>query len=161
MITAAIDPGKHGLGVAVFRGEDLIWAGFVRIAEELHGPHHLAAHLDRVLVAKIGFKINLAVVEVPQTYTLKHQKGRQQDLVDVALVAGAVGHALHRLGAEVRYPLPAEWKGQLPKEVTATRVMTALSPLEHTFIEQTPRRLLHNVLDAIHLGLRTFTDRRA
>jgi hypothetical protein len=65
---------------------------------------------------------------------------------------GGLAYAF-RTAAQCVY-LPAEWKGQAPKEVIHTRTVGRLSPEEQSRISCRRRSLMHNVLDATALGLR-------
>src|SRR5690606_34499634 len=71
-----------------------------------------------------------AVIESPQVYAASKSKGNPNDLVDVALAAGAWAGEAARLGAEVKMVAPREWKGQLSKVVTRERARAVLAPAE-------------------------------
>jgi hypothetical protein len=48
---------------------------------------------------------------------------------------------------------PSAWKGQVPKSVHHARILAALSYEEQSRIPKLPTSKLHNVLDAVALGL--------
>lgn len=95
------------------------------------------------------------VVEIPKIRQRGSGKGDPNDLIDVAGVAAmCVANLKNSIGAFVAWaPLPEEWKGQLPKEISLSRVQEKLSKAEKDTVEETPPGLMHNVIDAIHLGL--------
>lgn len=91
------------------------------------------------------------VLEVPQVYHQRFQKGDQSDLIEVAGVAGALSSVL---AADRHYGyLPRQWKGQVPKEIHNARVLSKLSGSETANIQPCAASLRHNVLDGIGLGL--------
>ncbi len=91
------------------------------------------------------------VLEVPQVYRQGLQKGDPADLIELAGVDGALA-ALITAGKTTGY-LPQRWKGQVPKEIHHKRILAKLSETEKAAIEPTPASLLHNVYDAIGIGL--------
>jgi hypothetical protein len=94
------------------------------------------------------------VTEIPQVYKRGSGTGDPNDLVDLAGVVGAlVGGIRARMESArvVWSPVPREWKGQLPKEVTQARVDAELSDGEKARIKWSGEK--HNIYDAIHLGL--------
>ena len=82
------------------------------------------------------------------------QVGDPNDLVDVALVAGACAGLLP---AKVAFVKPRRWKGTAPKRVTNRRTREVLTSEEvHVYtvaMTAVPAGLRHNVLDAIGIGL--------
>lgn len=150
----AIDPGKNAAGWALFDPFGVLLA-----AGHLKRPDW-ATHGIRHLIALYGH-LQCAVIEKPQAYQIQHQKGDQQDLIDLGVMVGKAAGELEN-GCPVSLVLPKEWKGQIPKEVTKARVDGELIDAEKKRIKW-PKAdgERHNVYDAIHLGLRTFTKRKA
>lgn len=99
-------------------------------------------------------KYDRIVIERPQVYRASQSKVDPNDLITLALVAG-----LYWGQAEdpVEFVLPAEWKGQVPKDVCWNRVKKTLPKSELAKVEfwlkDTPESLAHNVRDAIGIGL--------
>lgn len=95
------------------------------------------------------------VVEIPTIRQRGSGKGDPNDLIDVAGVAASCVQCFKSTaGAWCAWaPLPEQWKGQLPKEVSANRALGKLTEAEKLRIEKVNPGLLHNVYDAIHLGL--------
>jgi hypothetical protein len=63
---------------------------------------------------------DLVVIEKPQIYQGHLQKGDPNDLIDLAVLVGAIiGHVS---ATKILLPLPAEWKGQVPKDIHHRRI---------------------------------------
>jgi hypothetical protein len=92
-------------------------------------------------------------IEKPQVYTQSKLKGDPNDLITLALMAGATCAVLGKKTQVAEY-LPRQWKGQVPKEIMANRIAGKLSQTEHGVIEM-PRAksYRHNVWDAVGIGL--------
>lgn len=152
-VLVPLDPGVHGHGVAVFAEGVLAWAGYV--SGEGGSPHPLLETIQPIIVvADWGEMIDL-VIEEPQVYDTPKQKGRQRDIIRLAFVAGAVAGALTALGrvSNLQTVQPAQWKGNLPKSVVMERVIAELAEEEQQVIECPSSGVLHNVYDAIGIGL--------
>lgn len=147
MKVLAIDPGVKSLGWAAFAAGSLIRCG-------LHQADDVVDMIRLLQGRWSGMKPELAVIEVPQVYQQRRWKGDPNDLIDVALVAGAVAGALASAN-EVRFVRPREWKGQRPKEICNGLTMRTLTEGEREQVEtdETPRSKRHNVIDAVGLGL--------
>lgn len=111
-------------------------------------------YLDRVIdVRALLSEAGLLVIELPQVYPHRRQTD-PNDLVDVAGVAGAVTSALHeRAFSCVWSPVPRSWKGQIPKTVSEQRVKKFLTAHELDLVPALSRSEIHNVFDALHLGI--------
>lgn len=171
MILVSVDPGLRVCGVAVWgygdepEGIRLGSAFLARNPEKkARGAKAWAAMASEVSVGVANVLAryapsfaNSVVVECPQAYNPKFQKGDQNDLIELAAVAGAVQGKFYLnpfkgLEAHVSY-LPAQWKGQVPKEIHNRRVMESLTEAERNVIDECPPSLLHNVIDGIGIGL--------
>lgn len=89
------------------------------------------------------------VVEIPRIYPNGKGKGNPNDLISVTWIAG-------RLSAFCLSPIrvfPHDWKGQTPPEILERRILDLLSPEELRNIKSCPAGLMHNVTDAIGIGL--------
>lgn len=136
----AVDPGTNALGWALFGGKDLLEAGLLRgkdVQDILRDLPSLPAH-DNV------------IVEVPRIYP--RGPARPNDLIGLAVVAGA---AAARAPGDATFVFPHQWKGQVPKEIHHRRIFLQLadSELEKVRLRGVPKSLIHNVNDAIGLGL--------
>ena len=157
--TLAVDPGINATGWAIYNKNSklqacgLIQAKTVNVVES---------------IKKICYDLGLAweehmsgtrppelmVVEKMQVYRQGLAKGDPNDLIDLSILGGALWATMKPLGAS--FPVPSQWKGQVPKEVLIERVMKDLTKQEDTIlksdIELIPSSLRHNVYDAVCLG---------
>lgn len=164
----SIDPGKHACSIACWKDCQLNYAGMVNNPfKDSPGKERAEqwGNLGRMVAGVIATYLPKhfdtdpvsLIVEVPQIYPGVREED-PNDLIDLAGVLGAVICAAAY--STVRWsPFPREWKGQLPKEVTKTRVEKKLTDAEKTAIEWPKPRLRHNVYDAIHLGI-VYLDRQ-
>ena len=143
----AVDPGVHACGVAVFlRGGQLERAAYVTCAGG--GPVAVAGEVRDWFGSLVADRI---VIERPQVYIPRLMKGDPNDLINLAMVVGALLATLHGPGETV---LPASWKGQVPKDIMVNRIKKRLAPeeLARAMLPKT-KDLQHNVFDAIGIGL--------
>lgn len=177
-----VDPGKNHCAFAVWKnaGRDLgelIYAGLARnpLAHKKPGSipnpeiwsacaSELVRRVNKLPESESDLSGSLSIVcEIPVIRQRGSSDADPNDLLDLAGVVGALvtGFKLSRGAVCVWAPKPEEWKGQLPKSVTKTRVDTWLSPVEKARMEKVPVGLQHNILDAIHLGLVYFKRSRS
>ncbi len=151
----SIDPGVHRTGWAWFDDERRLRdAGVVRASDI---PSAVAGSSRfRAFVAEGRANVDI-LIECPVIYPNVRAAGDPNDVLAVAIVAGAYGGALVQFGA-LAYVKPATWKGQTPKKVTHARAMGALDSDEFLVwcgrvspFAETNGRL--DVADAIALGL--------
>lgn len=145
----AIDPGLRATGYAFFRGGNLASCGLIRC--KLTERADIAAAIGRELALQFLRPLDAIIIEVPQVYQSRLMKGDPNDLVSIALVAGA---AL-QVPAKVRRAVsPHQWKGNTPKDVTCRRLLMALNEQERDILADAavPSSLRHNILDAIGIG---------
>lgn len=136
----AVDPGINGLGLAYFDTNLLVSARYVPNDKKTLLP-------ERIFALDLPDAWHCRVIELPKVYTASLQKGDPNDLIKLALVVGRL------TTANTVYLLPQDWKGQAPKEAVHERVFLRLSETEKGAIEPCPKSLLHNVFDAIGIGL--------
>jgi hypothetical protein len=74
-----------------------------------------------------------------------------QALIKLAINAGRWIEKMH--APIVRTVYPSQWKGQVPKKIHNGRVLAKLDQAELSLIPKLPETKLHNVIDAIGLGL--------
>ena len=141
----AIDPGRTS-GWAQFTAGKLSAAGTFR-------DHDYPAVWHR------GFDQTL-VLEIPRIYPHR-SKGDPNDIVDLALTVGEIRGHYRPLVTRVIETFPANWKGQVPKEIHHARVLRQLADDELRLLEGEKRKVSkthphgydHNMLDAVALGL--------
>lgn len=142
----AIDPGVD-TGWAYFRWN----SDFLRCG--LGDPRKLTFdHADPV---------ECVIIECPQVYSARLSKGDPNDLIKLAVRVGRYAEYFeHVHKAKLVLVLPAEWKGQLPKEVTEVRARESLCETERARVGVCMRDIAkskqHNVWDAISLGRTAF-----
>ncbi len=129
----AIDPGKHASGIAVFSNSLLTAAYYTN---------------DTSVLSWVD-PFTPVIVEIPQVYVVS--KGDPNDLIALAFAAGRIT----RMFSDAQTVRPAQWKGQLPKEVHHRRVTKALVDAEVQVIARSgaAKSKVHNVMDAVALGL--------
>lgn len=148
----AVDPGVRGCGIAYFRGPTLHFATYLRNpVEKGNGPTAWFGMADAVYFhfKELGYAVETFVLEVPQVYRVS--KGDPNDLIDLAGVGGAIG-ASFPLKRAIGYK-PREWKGTIKKEIHHPRILAQLSPAELECIAEKRKTYVHNVTDAIGIGL--------
>ncbi len=144
-----LDPGVKEAGVSLWEGTELAAAFLARGSDWRDTADEafrlIGEHVPRELVSVI-------VVEIPQIYAQRKLKGDPNDLITVALNAGAfVGHWDDDV--EIVEYHPHRWKGQVPKNIAIKRFKKRLSADERTRVEKAPATLMHNVWDSVGLGL--------
>lgn len=135
MILLAIDPGVN-TGFALFRNGYLSNCGIQK-------------DIDFFYFA------NTLVIEKPQIYRGRLQKGDPNDLITLAIQVGRYVERFSRVASRVELVLPATWKGQVPKEIHHPRIMNTLNETERPVIEavKCAKSLRHNIIDAVGLGI--------
>lgn len=144
----SVDPGVRDAGVAVWRSEGVLFeASLVRSDSWLSVARKIRDSLG-------GIDVEELVIERPQVYVASRSKGDPNDLITLALMAGAtVADVTNGRDISVVEYRPAQWKGQVPKHVMTQRTIRSLSDDERDRVQPCPRSLAHNVWDAIGLGL--------
>jgi hypothetical protein len=89
------------------------------------------------------------VVEIPRIYPTGKGKGDPNDLIQVAYVAGRISAGASR----VVKVYPYQWKGQVDQEILERRILERLTQWELREIPRLPKSTLHNVTDAVGIGL--------
>ena len=154
----AIDPGVNATGWTIMRDCRLQACGLLRakglnVVESMKKmcydlPIVWEEHMSGTRPPE------LMVIETPQIYQQRLSKGDPNDLMPLGIIGGALWATMNPLG--VSFPLPREWKGQVPKDVLIQRVVKELTKQEQTImqtdVERIPSHLRHNVYDAVCLG---------
>lgn len=159
----AIDPGLRCSGVAFFVNGKLERAFLARGSKAAGTQAWLdmakAIKQECIEYAEID-KFDELVLEFPQVYRSKYQKGDPNDLLQLAAVVGVI--AATGFYTKINYFLPREWKGQVTKEITEARVKKKLSKEELGRIELTKNKKLNtNIWDAIGIGIYYLNGSRA
>jgi hypothetical protein len=143
-----VDPGVKWCGISMFEDGNLASAQLLEFDSDFTVARQLEGLFFHEGISKV-------FCEKMQAYAPGQQKGDQQDLLSVNLVVGALKGVAetHVLGAPVHLIFPREWKGNVPKDVMLNRIMSKLSDEEKERIPKLPKSKLHNVIDAIGIGL--------
>jgi hypothetical protein len=141
----AIDPGKAGLGWAAFEGGRLIETGLIA-----NGSLSEAFRVLKEVCLK--HRPGDAVIEIPQVYQQRLQKGDPNDLITVAVIAGIAAAAFLPYGIEPQLVRPHKWKGSRPKAVDNQYTLSLLDEDEKSKLVKVSGKQ-HNVLDAVGIGL--------
>lgn len=147
-----VDPGKNTCGVALFVNETF-QVGALLSAES---TFDLACVIEEWwYTQRVRFclsKCDVLIVEGQQVYGgLGH--ANPNDLLPLAYLAGAVFARIQATNKQM--PLPRQWKGSLKKEIFTRRILSGLRKEELITLDEVacPKAKLHNVVDAIGLGL--------
>lgn len=155
----AIDPGVKATGWAIFERGQLKACGVARANKSLNQVESIREVVERVAIEweeymGFSYRPKLLVAERPQVYRQAQLKGDPNDLIPLAIIDGVIWERFKPEG--VSFPLPREWKGQVPKSVMANRILESLNKREletvKELLERTPSSLRHNGYDAIGLG---------
>lgn len=137
MIWTSIDPGCTG--VAYWNGRELVSCGVVEDVDAVSVQGHL-------------------VIEKPQIYRSSKNKKRvdPNDLITLAIQVGRyIERARHCGGSTV--VTPAQWKGQVAKEILVPRILGFLNEGERAIATRASlgiaRGKVHNMVEAIGIGL--------
>ncbi len=146
MIIVGIDPGLNSCGVAMYNTETDRW-----ILDTVHG-HPKMPLPQRVLNITAGVKhfvhsntsyVHVLVIERMQVYRGAGAKGDAADLIDLSVLCGTVLGAIYHSACYM--PVPAQWKGQVPKPIHHRRIRK-----EHPGI---PQGVSEDAMDAAGLAL--------
>jgi len=101
--------------------------------------------------------VSRLAIELPQVYSRHHQTAAKagtdpNDLIQLAAVVGALCNAFESVDTQIVY-LPAEWKGQVPKDIMHRRAAERLNAEEAACLPSLAKSKIHNVLDAVSIGL--------
>jgi hypothetical protein len=125
----AVDPGRDYYAAARFANSEVT---------------HVLMEVPGVFIHPPGQGL---VIEMPQVY--RTGQARLKDVTELAFSAGAIAARYENV---IRY-LPAEWKGQVPKNIHQARIMAALTQSERKILDGIKKKDLQHILDAIGLGL--------
>jgi hypothetical protein len=158
----SFDPGLREAGLAVFIEGRLAFACLVRNPEarKRDGPawRLMGREVFRVIYDNHIIKRNIwdstLASEIPQVY--QEGKSAGVDPSDLTNLSGVVGAVIGYLNPDQVFTyLPREWKGQIPKDKHQPRIISRLDKEETAVLNavRCPKGKLHNVVDAIGVGL--------
>lgn len=155
----AVDPGINGCGVAVFERQLLTRAFYCKNdCPKAQKDHYYRAAAMAAAVWDITVALKPCpqslIVEYPRVYRAGKGKGNPSDLLLLTAVGGALAVLAYRQGVpHIQTVEPEQWKGQLPKEISHARILATLTSQEKCNIVACAQSYMHNVLDAIGIGL--------
>lgn len=128
----SIDPGVRASGQAFWEGKKLVYVAY----DAPSGPSDYSP----------------LIIEKPQVYQGRAQKGNPNDLIDLAVEVGRI------IGiSEVAFEtvLPRQWKGAVKKEIMLKRILSKLDDDELLVIKNcgVSNSKAHNIIDAVGIGL--------
>lgn len=150
----AIDPGGKTTGVALF--VDGVLKASNKIQTPGADPRAMACAVKAWLIPTIYNPDldSIVVYERPQVYTFGKSKGDPNDLITVALFAGAI---VGRLNLNATSVLPGQWTGGLPKSTRVKNILESprtIRVLKRLSGEEVATLLLqHDAVDACGIGL--------
>jgi hypothetical protein len=162
----SVDPGLEGCGVAAWEGGRLVRAEYQRAfrnSVDVAGMHDWEIAAERVRLSFSGPRVTALVLERPQVYA-RRLSTDPADLITLALLDGALaaGFRTEREDLQVTTYLPSEHKGQIKKPkgardandyIIRNRALARLTDEEQLGIVQCAPGLMHNVWDAVWIGL--------
>lgn len=157
----SVDPGVHLFGAALWcRSVALEKVWVLCRAKLIPFEHDGDLSVPVAALKKWTGSINWDLaIELPQVYRRSRSKGRPSDLIDLAVVVGALASACP--GEATMYK-PAQWKGGVPKPARKSepypieeRCRRKLSEEEISHVELPGDwRKCMDVWDAVGIGLR-------
>jgi hypothetical protein len=151
--TLAIDPGKDHVGMALFKGVDIINLGYVKATNQYELAGKVALEFA-LWLGKSNTVVDILVLENQQIYGNGRGKGDPNDLLPLSFVCGAISATIpHR---QLLHPKAREWKGSVPKQIYTGRLLRYMSlHYEEHFkaLSQYNAKQLSDVVDAFGLGL--------
>jgi hypothetical protein len=157
----AVDPGLNATGWARFERGTLVACGLLT-ASHTETVANRARRMHSGLAGVVAHASPLLLlVEKPQVYPQRKQRGDPNDLIALAVVAGALLTSMPN--TDVALISPRQWKGTIPKErkltdyLVHTRILKVLCAGERRVYDyalaQHPESLRHNIADAVGIGL--------
>ena len=146
----SIDPGANA-GGAIFLNGVLVACGLVsRAANEIGGLEPLRHLPSSRFPSFQNARFDELVIELPRI--TKQTEGKDpNDLIKLAFGAGRYVERFPH--SSLRTVTPSEWKAGTPKRIHNARVIQCLAPDERALIPKLAAGLVHNIVDAIGIGL--------
>lgn len=119
-----IDPGVGATGLCLI-DNDFGSVSFQTVRTSGVQLMERALQISHAVRAMARRGLDLMVIEHMQVYRQSKQRGDPNDLIDIAFVAGVA--AAHGSAARYELPRPAQWKGNLTKEIHHSRLQAKLT----------------------------------
>ncbi len=142
MAFLSIDPGLRHTGWALWEGDRLVSCGLSRVEQKMTFSERVWAHVANV---PMSGKFEQRYCERMQA-RYGNARGDVQDLIDLNLLAGALGN---------EWVTVREWKGSMPRAVEQLRTWKALGDAERDRLPtlKTPNSVGHDVWSSVGIGL--------
>lgn len=153
----AIDPGVHSMAIAAFGDGGHLLDAWNEVVTGFYASNPVqgwGSPSVRLVNRLQRFVMNPRIVGERQVIYpgAKGLKTNPNDLLDLAMCSGAFYGALCvEMCSNLTLVEPAEWKAQVPKDITKKRIEGLLTPFEKDVIKKGGE--MHNVYDAIGIGL--------
>ena len=147
-ILVSIDPGIRACGVAGFEDRVLKWAEYVQ--SNYTGADNIKAAVkmsDCVRMKYCFYFVDHVISEVPVM-----RKGSPVPPADIMHLYGVVA-AIGSTQLDFETVQPSTWKGTVPKKIFLERILKCLTDEERQRLPKLPASKLHNVIDAVGIGL--------
>jgi hypothetical protein len=155
--TLSIDPGVHSMAWAFFDNKVLNSCDLIRVRNLKDLIAHTLCLIDTIVDPDDPTRELGLVIEKPQAF--RGSKEDHNDLislgVSIGAIIGAISSSMDEDKLKVHIVLPREWKGQRPKGVDNVYTRRLLTEDEVEIIDDcnAPKSLMHNVIDAVGIGL--------
>lgn len=144
-----IDPGLGGTGWATFDIEDdyrLIDSGVVRFDKNAFKDWTCKCFAIASAIDLLMMYVKSTVIEFPELWTSAKSmaSANRGDLFKLAFLVGAIAEKINHTGYPVALISPADWKGQLPKDIVIKRILKEIPEM---------KKVRDHEADAIGMGL--------
>lgn len=146
----SIDPSINNVGIAIWQlPNTLIMYQLLHPKIDKRGNEYdkSLSILDQIKAWVKAYTVNRMILEVPAHWAVAGFEARETgSIAKLMLVVGMIYSMRHDLD-ELKIVKPAEWKGQLPKEVMENRLRKDYASIGVDLAKLNP-----NVVDAIGIG---------
>jgi len=151
----SIDPSVRATGCALWKDGQLVDVAIIRTQAT---QPTLAPATWRYITHQMHLWVGVRAPSLMASERPVHHKGsgRKSDPETLLALAMLVGALATSYPCHTQLKTKAQWAGTAPKEIVCQRVLARLTPAEAQTLHDTyngPPHLLHNVLDAVGVGL--------
>lgn len=136
-------------------GESSGWALWNEITGKLYACGAGDFTALRLFLSGHSYRIDGAVIELPQVYLKRLSKGDPNDLIKVAVQVGRYVESLDRLGCVAKLVHPHQWKGTITKDAHHAQIWAKCTPQEQEIIRRhgqgLNKKALGDMMDAVGL----------
>ncbi len=152
-VILGVDPGTTATGVALLRDGKptllrVVHVRGARVEDRIEGMCRRTRHAIQGLVDTE--RIDTFVVE---WQAIRPTDNRPNDILNLAIVLGAVMSVEFSPFTKIHCPLPVSWKGSVHGDVTVQRILGHFGEIDEGVWGDTLPSLQHNAVDALGLAL--------